>query len=560
MAVLVDPETVLKDGSADVVLDASRAHLLRTEAPQRTEDRQRKVDLAIDSGSGLWTSTFRSAYAVPATYDDIYVVPTEPMAHGDFLLTTRWRKGEPMLSLGTSDGSVSFDTLVQPGSALGTATDTASTVYVGNGAAADYAGVHARGKIAVAERSDLVTPQERADAAADAGALALVVVNDGVGALNEYAESSIPVATVHRDAGATLVAMAQQGSKLTAEQVEYTGYVYDLTREYPGQVPDGPLVYEPRQRDLAKIDARYYAVRGGDASGYRYDVSLSPSLGFDERERHPRQRVEWVTPGQQWVESHAQNIDGALPWPMVSGVNTFAKGTTTGLDWFRPAVRPGFSDSFGVYNSRWQDYMTWNVQDWSSYSDRMRLGGFLPWGETPTHLRVYQGSTLIHDNKNSSDMQWKEVPAGNLPYRAVLDASRPASVFRLSTRTHTEWRFMSDTVDSEDFEPFSVMKLDYRVDTDLRGDLEAGHKHRIAVRTGSSTVDRLPGTVTKVALDVSYNGGKSWQKVTLTRAGSWWKGTFTAPEHEGFVSVRATAAMDSGYSIKQEVIRAYGMR
>ena len=75
--------------------------------------------------------------------------------------------------------------------------------------------------------------------------------------------------------------------------------------------------------------------------------------------------------GQEWVESHAQNIDGTLPWPMVSGVNSFAKGTTSHLDWFRPAVRPGFSDSFGVYNSRWGNYMTWNVQDWSSFSDRI---------------------------------------------------------------------------------------------------------------------------------------------------------------------------------------------
>ena len=117
--------------------------------------------------------------------------------------------------------------------------------------------------------------------------------------------------------------------------------------------------------------------------------------------------------------------------------------------------------------------MTWNVQPWGSSSDVMRLGGYLPWGVTPTHLQVFQGETLIHDNPFSADMQWKEVPAGNLPYRAVLDAQRPGDVFRLSTRTHTEWTFMSDTVDSDFFEPFSVLELDYRLETDLRGDIEA---------------------------------------------------------------------------------------
>ena len=62
------------DHSADVVLDARKARLLQTTAPQRAEDRQRKVDLDIvDSTTGL---EFRSAYAVPPMVDDIYVSPT----------------------------------------------------------------------------------------------------------------------------------------------------------------------------------------------------------------------------------------------------------------------------------------------------------------------------------------------------------------------------------------------------------------------------------------------------------------------------------------------------
>ena len=559
LAVLVDPEIPLHQ-TTDVVLDARNARLLETTAPQRSEDRQRKVDLSIVDGTGL---EFRSAYEVNPTVDDIYVSPTAPVTDGSFLLTTRWRKGEPMLSLDTPSGSVRFPTLVQPGSHLGMRTDTVATVYAGDGASADYAGLDAQGKIAVVERSDAVTPDERAAAASAAGVLALIVVNDGIGGLNEYGgQLSFPVASVHRDAGATLVAMAKTGAKLSLKQTAYTPFVYDLTREYPGHVPDQPLVYHPTKKDLAKIDAKYYAVRNGLAQGYRYDVTLSPSLGYDELERHPDTRVEWVTPGQQWVESHAQNVTGALPWPMVSGVNTYHRGKTVGLDWFRPAVRPGFSDSFGVYNSRWQNYMTWNVQDWSSFSDNMRLGGFLPWGETPTMLHVYQGKHLIHTNKFSSDMQWKQVPPGNRPYRVVLDDKRPAGVFRLSTHTHTQWTFMSDTEASDNFVSFPVLKLDYRLASDLRGDIKAGKKQHIAVRPASSTAQALPGKLTHVTLGVSSNGGKSWQRVTLTKGGSgWWRGTFTAANKPGgFVSVRANATMNSGYSIKQEIIRAYGLR
>jgi len=556
LAVLVDPEILLHQNTG-VTLDARRARLLQTTAPQRTEDRQRKVDFSIKDDQGL---EVRGAYEVPPMVDDIYVSPTDPVTTGSFIFTTRWRKGEPMLSLGTPNGQTRFDTLAQPGSHIGTRTLTRSTVYAGTGAAAEYQGLFAAGKIAVVRRTDAVTPQQRADAAAGAGAVGLIVVNDGVGALSDFATSPIPIAGVHRDAGAVLVARARARRSLTMSQVANTPYVYDLTRQYPGHVPDRPLVYHPTKSDLAKIDARYYAVRPGVAQGYRYDLTLSPSLGFDELERHPSTRVEWVTPGQKWTESHAQNVTGALPWPMVAGTDTYRRGSTTRLDWFRPAIRPGFSPSFAVRNSRWQNFMTWNVQDWSSSSDEMRLGGFMPWGETPTHMKAFVGHTLLHENTFSSDMQFQEVPAGNRHYRVVLDAQRPGSVFRLSTRTHTEWRFMSDTVDSDDFVSFPVMKLDYDLRTGLTGNVAAGQVQHIAIRPSSSTTAAVPGKLTRVTLRVSANGGQSWQRVRLAAGRhGWWRGTFQAPKHDGFISVRAGAATDSGYSIKQTIIRAYGV-
>ncbi|MER5202719.1 hypothetical protein [Streptomyces sp. NPDC002825] len=244
-----------------------------------------------------------------------------------------------------------------------------------------------------------------------------------------------------------------------------------------------------------------------DWRNYRSDFTLSPSFNFPEREWHPGTRTEWVTPGQVWREFHAQGVDGGLPWVMVSGDNTYAKGSATRLDWFAPVTRPGQSESFGVYDSRWQNDMTWNVQAWASSSDEMRLGGYLPWGETPTHLQVFQGDALIHDDPNRTDMQWIEVPEDNLPYRAVLDAERPADVFRLSTRTHTEWTFMSDTVDSDCFEPFPVLNLDYELESDLHGDVKADATRQIALKPVSMGRGTVPGTVTTVKLDVSYDDG-----------------------------------------------------
>jgi hypothetical protein len=144
----------------------------------------------------------------------------------------------------------------------------------------------------------------------------------------------------------------------------------------------------------------------------------------------------------------------------------------------------------------------------------------------------------------------------------VLDAERPADAFRLSTRTHTEWTFRSDTVEGDEFQPFSVLDLDYRLETDLRGDIKANTNQQIALRPRSSDFGTVPGTVTTVALEISADDGATWQTVTLTRgADGWWTGTFRAPKRDaGFVSVRGSAETDSGYRITEEIIRAYGLR
>ena len=201
---------------------------------------------------------------------------------------------------------------MQAGSALGTATDRLDAVYAGNGAAAEIqeGRGQGQGRRRQAQRRGLAAGTHRAAAAA--GAKALIVVNDGVGALMEYVgESTIPVATVHRDAGRTLVSMAKAGPlEADRKQTEYTPFVYDLTREYPGKVPDRALVYKPTKGDLARIDARYYPATARVAEGYRSDFTLSPSLNFPELEWHPGTRTEWVTPGQVWREFHAQGVDG----------------------------------------------------------------------------------------------------------------------------------------------------------------------------------------------------------------------------------------------------------
>jgi len=552
IALMVAPQVDLTTGR-EVVLDAAKARKVDIDAPQRVEDRQRLLDFQVEYGDG---TSYRDAVLMPVKYDDAYVLPTQPVTKGSFTLNTSTRQGEPMLGLTALGGLIRFDATVQPGSPLTAGSAGYGVVYAGSGSADDFAKVKAKGKIAVVTRSDAVAPAERVANAAAAGAKLLVVVNDGVGRLNEYyADAAIPVATVHRDLGKLLVALAKSGQgRLTAKQVPYATYLYDLAKVYTGQVPDTTLKYHPTSAQLAKIDARYYSTGDLEGGGMRYNMTFTPAVGFQEREWFPNTRTEWVTPGVGYYESHFQGI-----WDVRSYRNVYRAGTTTQLDWFAPVVHPSFGEAYTVRNERWQDYMTINVQAWTPSGGLLDYGGSMGWGEVPEHMWLYQGDTLIKENPYSSDVQWEQVPAGGKPYRLVLDASRDSV---LSTRTHTEWEFFSDTVNSDYFEPFALLELNYLAQTDLRGNLPAGTRQPIALTAGPQAGggDDAVGKVTAVTLEISYDDGATWQKVTLRNESGKWTGTLNLPRQAGFASVRATAVTDGGYTIKQEVIRAYGIR
>ncbi|MCP2325438.1 subtilisin family serine protease [Hamadaea flava] len=552
IALLVAPQVDLTSPK-EVVLDATKARKVDIDAPQRVEDRQRLLDFQVEYGDG---TGYRDAVQLPVMYDDAYASPTEKVTKGSFTLDTSYRQGEPMLGLTGLGGLLRFDTTVQPGSTLKAGSANLGVVYAGKGSADDFAKVNARGKIAVVERSDDVAPADRAANAAADGAKLLVVVNDGVGRLNEYYDgATIPVATVHRDLGRVLTALAKSGvARLTAKQVPYATYIYDLAKVYTGQIPNADLVYRPSTAQLARIDARYQSVTDQEGGGFRYNMTFTPAVGFQEREWYPGTRTEWVTPGIAYHETHSQG-----DWEDRGYLNTYRAGSTTKLTWFAPVVHPSFGEGYSVRNSRWQDYLTLNVQAWTASGEGIDHGGSLDWGSVPTHMWLYQGDTLIKENKYSSDMQWEDVPAGNKPYKLVLDASRDSA---LSTRTHTEWEFFSDTVNSEYFEPLALLELNYLAQTDLRGNLPAGARQPIALTAGPQAGGGgdAVGKVTSVTLEVSYDDGATWQKVSLRLESGKWAGELRLPRQTGFASVRATAVTDAGYTIKQEVIRAYGIR
>ncbi|MFE7357723.1 S8 family serine peptidase [Streptomyces sp. NPDC057543] len=568
VAFLAAPETIL-DKATTVTLDASKARKVSVRTPKETETRQLRYDMARTAPDG---TVQRDAYQIPLTYDQLWASPTKKVTQGSFSFLTRWRQGEKQLDV-SADGR-DVPVFPQGGAAIAEDGDKKlAGVFAGNGAVADYEGLNVKGKAVVIRSSDEVAPADRLANAVAAGAGALFVVNDGDGVLMESytpygTKGTIPVASVQRLAGEDLIKSVQRGAKLTIDQHRFAGYVYDLVDRHDGVVPDRSLEFAPSTRQLAKVENTFYGHKDVLGAGFRYDIpDYGPGLGFEEYEKFPGTREEWVNPlpgASFWYENHSvfNATETDFAHEMRSGDLDYEAGRTYSAKWFAPISRPRLGTGYwGPFRSVYND-IQFNFTPWTDSG--AGHSGAMPEDEyDTTSTAFYQGDTLIKKVKGRAGFAW-DVSAEKLPYRFVLDATRDADVWKTSTRTHTEWNFVSGAMDENG--PFQadipMLQLDYGVDTDLAGDVKAGQWTEIGLTSG--TQEWLDGAVKakKASLSVSYDDGKNWSDVELREnsAGSWTARFKTPKQAGGFVSIKAHAEAGDGLGVDQEIIRAFGLK
>lgn len=513
----------------------------------------------------------RDAYQIPLTYDQLWASPTKKVTQGDFSFLTRWRQGEELIDL-TADGH-DVPVTVQSGSSVAEDSEQKLTgVFAGNGAAADYRGRAVKGKAVVVTRSDTVPPAERLANALAAGAKALFVVNDDRGvAMESYApygeETTIPVASVRKGAGGTLIEAARHGRKLSVDQRKFASYIYDLVDRHDGTVPDRSLAFAPSARQLAKVENTFYGHKATLGGGYRYDIpDYGPGIGFEEYEKFPGTRTEWVTPlpgDSFWYENHSVlNADASdTAHEMRSAELDHTAGRTYRADWFAPVTGPRLGTAYwGPFRTAGND-VQFNITPWTDSGEGH--SGSMPADEyDTTSFAFHQGDTLLKKGAGRAGYVW-DLPAGKLPYRLVIDSERDAATWKTSTRTHTEWNFLSGALpDGTERADIPLLQLDYEVDTDLAGDVRAGRT--IEVGLASGTQAWLDGAVkaTRASLSVSYDEGASWSAAELRKgsAGRWTAKLRTPAKGASSVSLRAHTEGPGGLAVDQEIIKAFGLK
>lgn len=554
VALVGDPEVVL-DGPKTVELDARKANEITVKVPKKTEPVYQRMEYYQTMGTG----TVHSVYLMPVWVDKLYAAPTKKTKLGEFEFLTRWRLTKPYLTINYKGKEL--DDIVMPGSTLLEGKHNLKAIYAGEGSQSDYDRLNAKGKAVVVDRSKTISEADQAAAAVAAGAKLLIVANYENVEFNAYVgEVPITVAAISKSEGDKLIKAVRSGNvKLQVEGTKDSPYVYDLDYVHQGSVPK-KLAYEPKNKDLAIIETNYNSHVETDGGEFRFDMRpyTRRAIGFQYKISLPTTRTEYVSATKDTYWYHQATVLDET-WEIRQPRIVYEKGQKLVENWFSPVVRPSLGENYWAPR-RQGNSLQINVPAWADAGSGNTGGTDYNISVQNQTTKLFKGDTLIREGKGQAVNGFDVLTDELQEFRVVTEAKRDPERWNTSTRTHTEWIFQA----KEEIEPWQsdlpFLTLNYGVDTDVNGDalLNRPTQLQLSVEKVKNAIGY--GNVEGATLEVSFNEGKTWKKVKLTRNGDTFTASITNNKSATSVSLKASAWDDQGNKITQEIIKAYGLR
>ncbi|MER5306583.1 S8 family serine peptidase [Streptomyces sp. NPDC002773] len=560
---LTEPEITL-DRDREITLDGRQLREIRAEVDKRTETRQLLMEFDRDANG----ASYGGAVQVPPLYDSIFAAPTAKPATGTFEYRTVWRLGKPMLE-STVDGRLLSGATPQAGATLLEGRHRLGLVDAGTGTPAEYTGKNATGKAVLVRLTGGADPTELAQTAQDAGAKALFVTDDRPGRLMkwfgtaDYEDRPLAVATVGTADARRLAAGAARGLRVDLTGTRFTPFTYDLSEGHPGAIGKD-LVFRPDEDELATVRSTFHAPTKREELGgeFRYSITDTFPIGFGFKEwiSFPTERTEYVSTrtGQRWHES----VDLGDSLEQRGGTPSYRGGTRVNLDWFGPVWHPWLGTGLGWGQQRTGNDLRFNTPGWGdSGTDHTGFGNVWNDDSMTQFTEVYVDGVRVDRKMSSGAYAW-DAPAAEAAYKVVTETALDQDRWRLGTKGRSEWTFRSAETPHDRITYLPMLNLGFDVDTDLHGDVRAGSRLPVGIFAEYVEGATGTGTIGGGSLEVSYDEGATWTKVALRKArhGAAWDGELRIPSGADSVSLRAGASDDRGGSVKQELIRAVGVK
>ncbi|MCP2322183.1 subtilisin family serine protease [Hamadaea flava] len=325
-------------------------------------------------------------------------------------------------------------------------------------------------------------------------------------------------------------------------------YFYEIIDERAGGVP-ADLTYETGRERLAKVTVDYRgqgAESTGD-SGTTPAGSAHPTITFDQPVMFPSRVEHYRTPGA-WNDRI--RVAGRMSLQIPPRV--YGPGQDNRLVWNSGVVGPNMTldafarqgDNMGLHSS--------NVVQWFIGGNDGEYG--TDWGAEGTLDLSRDGQLIKRWNAVGMAQSGTRVPTDPGVYSLHGSVTRSRPYAGLSTKLDVEWTFPSASSADLVVIPLIGVHADVK-GLDLNNAAQANSTSQITL-TLQRSQSAAPSPTTLTSLEVSFDDGVTWQPVDVDGGTAKIKN----PAGDGYASLRATAHDEAGNTVRQTIIRAYGVR
>ncbi|MCX5401869.1 S8 family serine peptidase [Streptomyces sp. NBC_00102] len=559
---LLDAPSVEVHQDTELVLGGAALHEARAVTPRpATPDNQGRVDYirVFDSGEGAMSNL-----TVGTRYDSVWLQQAPKVTDGNTLVTLRWRKKQPVLSV--TSGSQNLDDLwVAPGSgSLPPGDSTVDAVFAVDGLADDYAALGA-GKaqnkaVVVRQSDDEDDADEQITEAENAGVKLLLIVKNGNGRLYDAVKrTKVAVAGITASSGNALVARIGASTTGTARlriaSHPDTDYLYDLVKSWKDRIP-ADVTYAPKERELAKVEVDFRNDPTHSVDEYRFDIQPYATMrsGVTALSTAGAHRTDYVTTDSsfRWYEETYEYAPKLGPQSLQgSELIEYPAGRTTEVTWFGPFQRPRVNTSIDLPTRTGSEIAAY-VPGWGDSGENH--AGTAGYGPNTQTTELYRNGKL--DATTDGGYLYADVPDAKASYRLVTTTARTGD-YPLSTSTRTEWTFESKAaMDPEEVGQLPLIQLDYDLDTAADGSAKRNAPLLV-------TPSHLPGgpkaSLRTTAVELSYDDGAHWHKTSVRSTSKGASVRLDAPRGTDYVTVRVHATDSRGNTVTQTIVRAAGI-
>ncbi|MFS8099344.1 S8 family serine peptidase [Lentzea alba] len=307
------------------------------------------------------------------------------------------------------------------------------------------------------------------------------------------------------------------------------------------------IKHSDRERDMAKIDTTLKARIPGSIGSRNNGVS-GPL---------PFKLTEYYTPGVAWGRWLVEQTDPSAVPTIVDDANpnTFRRGAKGTEQWNTAVFGPAFpavpAEMTAAWGGRLGDQLFVNAQ---LFADGTGEHSAFDFDSSTGFTRLSANGEVVAEAPTPGRI-FTPVPAAKTTYRLQTEGNRTP----LSSKVTADWTFTSGTVSGDRSKALPLLAVRFSPKLDDRNQARAGSVLTVPVTVQRNGAKADVTDVRTPQVEVSYDEGKTWQRVVVFKAGNRWLTTLAHPKDAKSVSFKAKTG-DAHGTVDQTVLQAYTLK